>query len=161
MSLLICLLIFHPISPQGILSYRLIWILIHQPVSILQGWLIKASVDHFYSIILGVILKQLTKNENWPVNCGTQDKHRYGCVWREHSWPHIFLHMIWAINCGYVWREIHDYIFFRKQYEQSTVATYCGISNLFIIHIQIYLFFRFTDKVRGAKTENWIQILSN
>ena len=50
--------------------------------------------------------------------------------------------------------KIHDYIFFRVRYEQSTVATYCGIYQLFIIHICFYLFSRFTDEVRGTKTEN-------
>ena len=50
--------------------------------------------------------------------------------------------------------KIHDYICFCIQFEQSTVATYCGISELFIIHIRLYLFFCFTDKVRGMKTEN-------
>ena len=33
------------------------------------------------------------------------------------------------------------------------MATYSGISKLYIIQIHIYLFFRFTDKVRGTKTE--------
>ena len=50
--------------------------------------------------------------------------------------------------------KIHDYIFFRVRFEQSTVATYCRISKQFIIHIRFYLFFRFTDEVRGTKTEN-------
>ena len=44
---------------------------------------------------------------------------------------------------------------FCVRYEKSTVATYCGISELFIIHIRLYLFFCFTDKVRGMKTENF------
>ena len=38
--------------------------------------------------------------------------------------------------------------------EHSDVATYGGISNIYIIQIRIYLFFRFTDKVRGTKTEH-------
>ena len=37
--------------------------------------------------------------------------------------------------------------------EQSDVATYGGISKLYIIKIRIYLFFSFTDKVCGTKTE--------
>ena len=37
--------------------------------------------------------------------------------------------------------------------EQSTVATYVGIYKIYIIHISIYLFFCFTEKVRGTKTE--------
>ena len=49
---------------------------------------------------------------------------------------------------------IYDYIFFRVHYEQSTVDTYCGIYKLFISHIRFYLFFCFTDEVRGTKTEN-------
>ena len=49
---------------------------------------------------------------------------------------------------------IHIYIFFRVHFEQSTVATYGGISKLFIIHIRFYLFFCFTDKVRRTKTEH-------
>ena len=67
----------------------------------------------------------------------------------------FFSRTILAINCGYEWRGIHDYIFFRVRYEQSTVATYYGISKLFIIHVRFYLFFRFTDKVRRTKTENF------
>ena len=51
-------------------------------------------------------------------------------------------------------RKIHVYIFFRVRFEQSTVARYCGIYKIFIIHIRFYLFFRFTDEVRGTKTEN-------
>ena len=46
--------------------------------------------------------------------------------------------------------KIHEYIFFCVRYDQSTVATYCGMSKLFIIHIRFYLFFRFTDAVRGT-----------
>ena len=34
------------------------------------------------------------------------------------------------------------------------MATYGGISKLFIIHISFYLFFCFTDEVRGTKTEH-------
>ena len=49
---------------------------------------------------------------------------------------------------------IHVYIFIWVLLEQSTVATYGGISKLFTIHIRIYLFFRFTEKVRGTKTEH-------
>ena len=41
----------------------------------------------------------------------------------------------------------------RTKNEQCTVATYGGISKLYIIQIRIYLFFPFTDKVRGTKTE--------
>ena len=37
--------------------------------------------------------------------------------------------------------------------QQSTVATHGGTSKLYIIHICIYLFFRFTAKVRGTKDE--------
>ena len=33
------------------------------------------------------------------------------------------------------------------------MATYGGISKLYIIYISIYLFFCFTDKVHGKKTE--------
>ena len=33
------------------------------------------------------------------------------------------------------------------------MATYGGISKLYIIQIHIYLFFRFTDKLCGTKTE--------
>ena len=49
---------------------------------------------------------------------------------------------------------IHVYIYFLVRFEQSTVATYGGISKLFIIHIRFYLFFCFTDKVRGMKTKH-------
>ena len=49
---------------------------------------------------------------------------------------------------------IHAYIYFRVRFEQSTVATYGGISKLFITHIRFYLFFCFTVKVRGKKTEH-------
>ena len=49
---------------------------------------------------------------------------------------------------------IHVYIYFQVWFEQWTVATYGGISKLFIVHIRFYLFFRFTDKVRGTKTEH-------
>ena len=50
--------------------------------------------------------------------------------------------------------KIHDYIFFRVRFEQSTVATYGGISKLFIVHVRIYHFFRFNLKVHGTKTEH-------
>ena len=49
---------------------------------------------------------------------------------------------------------IHVYIFFRVRFDQSTVATYDGILELFIIHIRFYLFFCFTEKVLGTKTEH-------
>ena len=49
---------------------------------------------------------------------------------------------------------IHAYTYFRVQFEQSTVATYGGIYKLFIIHIHFYIFFCFTEKVRGTKTEH-------
>ena len=49
---------------------------------------------------------------------------------------------------------IHVYIFIRVRFEQSTVATYGGISKLFIIHIRFYLFFCFSDEVRGTKAEH-------
>ena len=49
---------------------------------------------------------------------------------------------------------IHFYLYFRVQFEQSTVATYGGILKLFIIHISFYLFLSFSDKVRGTKTEH-------
>ena len=39
--------------------------------------------------------------------------------------------------------------------EQSTVATYGGKFKLYIIQIRFYLFFRFTEKVRGTKTEKY------
>ena len=35
----------------------------------------------------------------------------------------------------------------------STVDTYGEISKLYIIQIHIYIFFSFTDKIRGTKTE--------
>ena len=41
-----------------------------------------------------------------------------------------------------------------KKTEHSYVDTYGGISKINIIHIRIYLFFRFTEKVRGKKTEH-------
>ena len=43
---------------------------------------------------------------------------------------------------------------FGVRFEQSTVATYDRISKLFIIRIRFYLFFRFTVKVCGMKTEH-------
>ena len=51
-------------------------------------------------------------------------------------------------------RRIHVYIYIWVRFEQSTVATYGSISKLFITHISFYLFFHFTDKVRGTKTEH-------
>ena len=48
---------------------------------------------------------------------------------------------------------IRVYLFFRVRFEQSAVATYGSISKLFIIYMRIYLFFRFTDKVRGTLNE--------
>ena len=41
----------------------------------------------------------------------------------------------------------------KEENDQTTVATYGGISKLYTIQISIYLFFLFTDKVRGKKTE--------
>ena len=38
--------------------------------------------------------------------------------------------------------------------EHSDVTTYGNISKIYITHIRIYLFFRFTVKVRGTKTEH-------
>ena len=38
--------------------------------------------------------------------------------------------------------------------ENPDVATYGGLSNIYIIQIRIYLFFRFTLKVRGTKYEH-------
>ena len=38
--------------------------------------------------------------------------------------------------------------------EHSDVATYGLISKIYIIHVRIYLFFRFTVKVRWTKTEH-------
>ena len=38
--------------------------------------------------------------------------------------------------------------------QKSDVATYGGISIIYIIQIRIYLFFSFTEKVRGTKIEN-------
>ena len=35
------------------------------------------------------------------------------------------------------------------------MGTYGGICKLYIIQIRIYLFFRFTDKVHGTKTEQY------
>ena len=42
----------------------------------------------------------------------------------------------------------------RAKNEHSNVAMYGGISKMYIIHIRIYLFFRFTVKVRGTNTEH-------
>ena len=55
---------------------------------------------------------------------------------------------------------IHVYIYFRVCFEQSTMAMYGGIPKLFIIHIHIYLFFCFTDKVREKKrnTLMWLRM---
>ena len=50
---------------------------------------------------------------------------------------------------------IHVYIYFRVRFDQSTVAAYGGISKLFIIHIPFYLFFHFTEKLCGTKTEKY------
>ena len=50
---------------------------------------------------------------------------------------------------------IHVYIFIPVRFDQSTVATYGGILKLFIIHIRFYLFFCFSDEVRGTKTEHY------
>ena len=36
---------------------------------------------------------------------------------------------------------IHVYIYSQVRFKQSTVATYGGISKVFIIHIRFYLFF--------------------
>ena len=48
----------------------------------------------------------------------------------------------------------------RTKTEHSDVATYGGISKIYIIHISIYLFFRFTDKVRGTKLKTlmWLRM---
>ena len=51
-------------------------------------------------------------------------------------------------------RRIHVNIYSRVKFDQSSVATYSGISKLFIIQIRFYLFFSFTDKVCGMKTEH-------
>ena len=49
---------------------------------------------------------------------------------------------------------IYVYIYFRVRFEQSTVATYGRIPKLIIIHKRFYLFFCFTEKVCGTKTEH-------
>ena len=49
---------------------------------------------------------------------------------------------------------IYVYIYYWVRFEQSTVATYFGISKIFIIQINVYLFFSFTDKVRCTKNEH-------
>ena len=48
---------------------------------------------------------------------------------------------------------IHNNIYCLVRFEESTVATYGGISKLYIIYIRFNLLFGFTDKVRGTKTE--------
>ena len=48
---------------------------------------------------------------------------------------------------------IHVYIFLQVRLDQSTVAMYGGVSKLYIIQICIYIFFRFTEKLRRTKTE--------
>ena len=47
---------------------------------------------------------------------------------------------------------IHVYIYIWVRFEQSTVATYGGISKLYIIQILIYLFFCFPENLSGTKT---------
>ena len=51
------------------------------------------------------------------------------------------------------------YIFWVR-FEQSTVATYGGISKLFIIHIRFYLFFVSLTKYAGRKlnTMMWLRM---
>ena len=53
-----------------------------------------------------------------------------------------------AMYCG----RIHVNIYSWVRFEQSTVATYGGMSKLYIIYIRFYLLFRFADKLRGTKT---------
>ena len=45
------------------------------------------------------------------------------------------------------------YIFWVR-FEQSTVDTYGDMLKLSIIYVRFYLFFRFTDKLRGTKTQH-------
>ena len=48
----------------------------------------------------------------------------------------------------------HDFEKLTKyKIEHSTLAKYGGISKVYSIHIRIYLFFCFNEKVRGTKTE--------
>ena len=49
------------------------------------GLIAQGFCGPFFSIVLGVILEQLMKNENLAVNCGTRKKNGYGYVWRENS----------------------------------------------------------------------------
>ena len=57
-------------------------------------------------------------------------------------------------------RRIHVNIYFWVRFEYSNVASYGGISKLYIIQIQIYLFFCFTEKLRGSKMNNmmWLRM---
>ena len=57
--------------------------------------------------------------------------------------------LMWICMVG----EFMSIYFFRVRFEKSTVSTYCGMSKLYIIHIHFYLFFLFTEKLRGTKTE--------
>ena len=50
---------------------------------------------------------------------------------------------------------IHVNIYSQVHFEQSTVATYGGISKIYTTQIRFYLFFRFTDKVSRTKTEQY------
>ena len=57
----------------------------------------------------------------------------------------------------------HDFenFWWRTKNEQCTVATYGGVSKLYITQIRIYLFFPFTEKVRGEKLNNlmWLRMV--
>ena len=82
-------------------------------------------ISYKYVFISSFFRLQSTRDKNWTIWCGY--------VWWENSCQYIFLGIVLAFNCGYV---------------------YCMILKLYIIYIRFYLLFCFTDKVRGMKTEH-------
>ena len=61
-----------------------------------------------------------------------------------------FSNQLWLCMAG---KFVTTY-FFRVRFEQSTVATYCGISKLFIIHIR-FLKSILSFHWRSTRDENW------